>query len=179
MSTTNRPPGQVANQSYPEYSFSSIYHGILNMNAADIDSVSFGNVCKCPELTCQPDITSIYPTKSVAIRLQHNVCYPIESGIFVQRAEKNRTRKDFLARFLVEVTGFEPATFWSRRTKSLSDCIEKNPLLTDPSRTASDRNCYFTLQIRFLRVGSESSWLRWSECLKTQGNALTEWRYLV
>ena len=79
---------------------------------------SFGNVCKCPELTCQPDIISIYPTKSVAIRLQQNVRYPIESGIFVQRAEKNRTRKDFLARFLVEVTGFEPATFWSRTKRA-------------------------------------------------------------
>ena len=61
-----------------------------------------------------------YPLQSGCIR---NVHYPLKSGNFVQRVEKNRTRKDFLARFLVEVTGFEPATFWSRRTSKLPGCL--------------------------------------------------------
>ena len=56
-----------------------------------------------------------YPLQSGCIR---NVHYPLKSGNFVQRVEKNRTRKDFLARFLVEVTGFEPATFWSRKNEA-------------------------------------------------------------
>ena len=53
-----------------------------------------------------------YPLQSGCIR---NVHYPLKSGIFVQSVEKNRTESDNSDRFLVEVTGFEPATFWSRR----------------------------------------------------------------
>ena len=38
--------------------------------------------------------------------------------IFVQNAEKNRTSYDIRSRKLVEVTGFEPATFWSRTKRA-------------------------------------------------------------
>ena len=47
-----------------------------------------------------------------------NVHYLLESGNFVQSVEKNRTERDILFRFLVEVTGFEPATFWSRTKRA-------------------------------------------------------------
>ena len=36
----------------------------------------------------------------------------------MQSVEKNRTERDILFRFLVEVTGFEPATFWSRTKRA-------------------------------------------------------------
>ena len=61
-----------------------------------------------------------YPLQSGCIR---NVHYPVKSGIFVQRVEKNRTELDNSDRFLVEVTGFEPATFWSRK-------MEGHPILS-------------------------------------------------
>ena len=53
-----------------------------------------------------------YPLQSGCIR---NVHYPLKSGNFVQDVEKNRTEPNNSDRFLVEVTGFEPATFWSRK----------------------------------------------------------------
>ena len=78
---------------------------------------------------CPGDRTSCnsikqYPLQSGCIR---NVHYPLKSGIFVQSVEKNRTESDNSDRFLVEVTGFEPATFWSRNTNKCS-------LLSSPDR---------------------------------------------
>ena len=63
----------------------------------------------------------------------------------MQRVEKSRTRKDFLARFLVEVTGFEPATFWSRK-------MEEYPLVSSVDRNCliiPDRNATICFASRF------------------------------
>ena len=79
---------------------------------------------------CQGNRTSCnsikqYPLQSGCIR---NVHYPLKSGNFVQRVEKNRTERDILFRFLVEVTGFEPATFWSRKPVHASIIVPLGPL---------------------------------------------------
>ena len=67
-----------------------------------------------------------YPLPPGCIR---NVHYPLKSGNFVQSVEKNRARKNFLARFVVEVTGFEFATFWFRKTGHASVIVRQGPLL--------------------------------------------------
>ena len=97
-----------------------------------------------------------------------NVHYPVKSGNFVQRVEKNRTERDILFRFLVEVTGFEPATFWSRNPNECSILSAPDrkrrafPSLFCLRRTGGDRfGCRIVASIWgmqlciFARIGSD------------------------
>ena len=45
------------------------------------------------------------------------------------RRRKRLKTQCFQAFSMVEVTGFEPATFWSRRTVHVSDIVRLGPLL--------------------------------------------------
>ena len=79
-------------------------------------------------------------------------CNPVVSTIryyppnLCKAHKKNRTEHDISARFLVEVTGFEPATFWSRRIRSLSAFVRKYPLMSFRPRIKPDITGQFGLQ---------------------------------
>ena len=59
--------------------------------------------------------------------------------VFVQIAQEKAGNPKISGRFLVEVTGFEPATFWSRTTISLSDTAMIYPTTPAFKRISSDR----------------------------------------
>ena len=71
----------------------------------------------------------IYHLEQAKRKTGASYCVVIMSGNFVQRVEKNRTERDILFRFLVEVTGFEPATFWSRKPVHASIIVRLGPIL--------------------------------------------------